>query len=106
MRTELENIADPGDRNCGVGLERPLLQTLGGIAENHMIDLGQREPGDLNRRIQQDQLFKLDLKRVKIPLSLFRQAMTASRRTRCSSTLKCSTRTHGTRSRPSCLASS
>ena len=40
-----------------------------------MIDLGQREPGDLNRRIQQDQLFKLDLKRVKIPLSLFRQAI-------------------------------
>jgi hypothetical protein len=75
MRTELENIADPGDRSCGVGLEQPLLQTLGGIAENHMIDLGQREPGDLNRRIQQDQLFKLDLKRVKIPLSLFRQAI-------------------------------
>jgi hypothetical protein len=22
MRTELENIADPGDRNCGLGLER------------------------------------------------------------------------------------
>jgi hypothetical protein len=25
MRTKLENIADPGDRSCGVGLERPLL---------------------------------------------------------------------------------
>ena len=40
-----------------------------------MIDLGRREPGDLNRRIQQDQLFKLDLQRVEIPLSFFCQAI-------------------------------
>ena len=40
MRTELENIADPGDRSCGVGLERPLLQPLSGVAENDMVDLG------------------------------------------------------------------
>ncbi len=40
MRTELENIADPGDSSCGVGLKRPLLQPLGGVAENDMVDLG------------------------------------------------------------------
>ena len=40
VRTELENIADPGDRGCGVGLERPLLQPLSGVAENDMVDLG------------------------------------------------------------------
>ena len=40
-----------------------------------MIDLGRREPGNLNRRIQQDQLFKLDLQRVEIPLSFFCQAI-------------------------------
>jgi hypothetical protein len=40
MRTELEDITHPGDRSCGVGLERPLLQPLGGVAENDMVDLG------------------------------------------------------------------
>jgi hypothetical protein len=40
MRTELENIAHPGDRSCGVGLERPLLEPLSGVAENDMVDLG------------------------------------------------------------------
>ena len=40
MRTELEDTAKPGDRSCGIGLERPLLQPLSGVAENEMIDLG------------------------------------------------------------------
>ena len=40
MRTELENIADPGDRSCEVGLERPLFQPLSGVTENDMVDLG------------------------------------------------------------------
>ena len=71
MRTKLENVADSGDSSCGVGLERPLLQPLGGVAKNEVIDFGRREPGDLDRRVQQDQFFKLDLQRVKIPLSFF-----------------------------------
>jgi hypothetical protein len=75
MQNKLENIPDPGDCDCGVGLERPLLQSIADVAENHMIDLGRREPGDLNWRIRQDQLFELDLQRVEIPLSLFRQAI-------------------------------
>ena len=40
MRTELENIANPGDRSRGVGLERPLLQPISCVAENDMVDLG------------------------------------------------------------------
>jgi hypothetical protein len=40
MRTELENIADPGDRSCGVGLERPLLEPVGAVAKNDLVDLG------------------------------------------------------------------
>ena len=40
MPTELEEIADPGDRSCGVGLKRPLLRPLVGVAENDMVDLG------------------------------------------------------------------
>ena len=75
MRTKLENVADSGDSSCGVGLERPLLQPLGGVAKNEVIDFGRREPGDLDRRVQQDQFFKLDLQRVEIPVSIFRQAI-------------------------------
>ena len=30
VRTELENVADSGDRSCGVGLEWSLLQPFGG----------------------------------------------------------------------------
>ena len=40
MRTELEYIANPSDRSGWVWLERPLLQPLGGVTENDMIDFG------------------------------------------------------------------
>ena len=75
MRTELEHIANPGDRSGWIWLERPLLQPIGSFAKNDMIDFGRREPGDLDRRVQQDQLFKLNLQRVEIPLSFFREAV-------------------------------
>ena len=75
MRTELENIANPGDRSGWVWLERPLLQPIGGFAKNDMIDFGRREPSDLYRRVQQDQFFKLNLQRVEIPLSFFGEAV-------------------------------
>ena len=58
-----------------IGLKRPLLQPLCGVAENDMIDLGRREPGDLYGRVQQNQFFKLDLQRVEIPLSFFCQSI-------------------------------
>ena len=106
MRTELEDIANPGDRIGWTWLERPLLQPLGGVTENDMIDFGRGEPGDLYWRVQQDQFFKLNLQRIEIPLSFFGEAVDASRRTRCSSGLRCSMRTHGTRSRPNCFAAS
>ena len=82
MRTELENIADPGDRSCGVWLERPLLQPLSGVTENDVIDFGRREPSDLYRRVEQDQFLKLDLQRLEIPLPLFRQAIDRQSRVR------------------------
>ena len=106
MRTELENIADPGDRSCGVGLERPLLEPLCGVAENDMVDLGRREPGDLYWRIQQNQFFKLDLQRVEIPLALFRESIDGKAKYAVFGGLKWPMRTHGTRSRPNCFAAS
>jgi hypothetical protein len=40
MDAELENVADDGDLSCcKVGLERPLLQRLGRVAENDVIGL-------------------------------------------------------------------
>ena len=78
MRAELENIADFSDRSRGVGLERSLLQPLRGVTENDMVHFGPREPGDLDRRVHQDQLFKLYLQRVEIPLSFFGEAVSRS----------------------------
>ena len=75
MRTELENIANPGDRSGWIGLERPLLQPIGSFAKNDVIDFGRREPSDLYRSVQQDQFFKLDLQRIEIPLSFFGEAI-------------------------------
>ena len=75
MRSKLKHIANPGDRSGSIWLERPLLQPLGGVTENDMVDLGGREPGDLYRRVQQDQFLKLNLQRFEIPLSFFRQAI-------------------------------
>ena len=40
-----------------------------------MVDLGGREPGDLYRRVQQDQFLKLNLQRIEIPLPLFGEAV-------------------------------
>jgi hypothetical protein len=40
-----------------------------------MVDFGRREPSDLYRRVQQDQVFKLNLQRVEIPLPFFSQAI-------------------------------
>ena len=40
-----------------------------------MVDLGRREPGDLDRRVDQDQFFKLDLQRIEIPLAFFGEAI-------------------------------
>ena len=34
-----------------------------------------REPGDLDRRVEQDQLFKFNLQRIKIPLAFLREAV-------------------------------
>src|ERR1700729_4550837 len=68
MRTELKHIANPGDRSGWIWLERPLLQPLGGVTENDMVDLGRGEPGHLYWRVQQDQFFKLNLQRIQIPL--------------------------------------
>ena len=71
MRTELENIAYPSDRSGWIGLERPLFQPIGSFAKNDVIDFGRREPSDLDRSVQQDQFFKLNLQRIEIPLSFF-----------------------------------
>jgi len=106
MRTKLEDIADPGDRGCGVGLERSLLQPLGSGAKNDMVDFGRREPSDLYRRVQQDQFFKLNLQRVEIPLPFFSQAIDRKTEYALFAGFKCSMRTHGTRSRPNCFTAS
>lgn len=39
------------------------------------VDLGGREPGDLYRRVEQGQVFELNLQRIEIPLPFFRQAI-------------------------------
>ena len=57
------------------GLKRPLLQPLSGVAKNDMVDFGRREPSDFDRRVEQDQFFKLDLQRVEVPLALFRETI-------------------------------
>src|SRR5579863_2482507 len=75
MRTELENLADPGDSSCGVGLKRPLLEPIGAIANDNLVDLGRRETSDLYRRVEQDQFFKPYLQRVEVPLALFRETI-------------------------------
>jgi hypothetical protein len=75
MRAEAKYVAYPGDRSYGVGLERPLFQTLRGVAKNDVIGFGRREPRDLDRRVEHDQFFKLNLQRFEIPLPLFRQAV-------------------------------
>src|ERR1700691_5531521 len=75
MRAELKNIANPGDRSGWIWLERSLLQPIGGVTENDMIDFGPREPGDLDRRVEQDQFFKFDLQRIQIPPAFFGEAV-------------------------------
>jgi hypothetical protein len=45
-----------------------LLQRLKGVAKNDVIDFGRREPLNVDRRLEQDQFFKLNLQRVQIPL--------------------------------------
>jgi hypothetical protein len=40
-----------------------------------MADLARREPRDLDRRVEHDQFFKLNLQGFEIPLPPFRQAV-------------------------------
>ena len=75
MRTELEPIANPGDRNGWIWVERPLLQSLGGVAENDVANLCWRETCDFDRRIDHDQSFELDFQRVEVPLTFFRETI-------------------------------
>lgn len=63
------------DCSYGVGLEQPRFQSLRGVAKNDVIRFGRREPGDLDRRVEQDQLFKFNLQRIKIPLAFLREAV-------------------------------
>ena len=69
MRTELEDIADPSDCDFGIGLERSLLQSVCVAAEHDLINLARRDPSDLNRRVEQDQFFKLNLQGVVVDCS-------------------------------------
>ena len=66
MRTELENIAGHGDRDRGIGIERPR-SNLRRRRQNAMVDLGWREPSGLDRRIDWNQFFKFN-QCVEIPL--------------------------------------
>ena len=40
-----------------------------------MVDFGRREPGDLDRRVEQDQFFEFNLQRIEIPLAFFGEAV-------------------------------
>lgn len=75
MRAEAKYVAYPSDCSYGVGLEQPRFQSLRGVAKNDVIRFGRREPGDLDRRVEQDQLFKFNLQRIKIPLAFLREAV-------------------------------
>jgi hypothetical protein len=73
---EVKNIANAGNGDCaGVGRDRPLLDRFVSRVENDVIDLVEREAGDLDRRIGEDQLLELDLQLVQVPLALLAKAI-------------------------------
>ena len=45
------------------------------VVENDVVDLVEREAGDLDRRIGEDQLLELDLELVQVPLALLAKAI-------------------------------
>ena len=57
------------------GASRPLLDRLVTVAENNVVDLVEREAGDLDRRVGEDQLLELDLQLVQVPFALFAEAI-------------------------------
>jgi len=72
MRAELKNVADHGDRRVPFfRRERPLLDWRLILTKNNLIDLVQREAGNLNGGIHQDELFELDFQSIEIPFALF-----------------------------------
>src|SRR5579872_3635655 len=76
MRPEVKGVAYPGDRNCArLGRERPLFDRIVTLAENNVVDLVEREAGDLDRRVGEDQLLELDLELVQVPLTLLPKAI-------------------------------
>ena len=91
MDAELKHIAHSGDGpRDRLRLKRPLLEPVGAVAKNELVDLGRRKPCDLDRRVGHDQFFELDLQRVEIPSAFFPRRLTASLSTRCSSGLRVS----------------
>ena len=76
MRAELKNVARASDGDCiRLWRERPLLEDVSRLAEDDLVDLVGREAGDLDRRVGQDQLLKLDLELFEIPLPFLSQAI-------------------------------
>ena len=69
---ELKYIAHSGyGRGARLRLKRPLLEPIGAVAKNDLVDLGRREPRNLDRRVGHDQFFELDLQGVEIPSAFF-----------------------------------
>lgn len=76
MRPQLEDIAEPRDRRGGgLRLERPLLRSLGPLAEKDLVDLVESESRHLDRPIRHNELLELKLQGVEIPLAFLAQAV-------------------------------
>jgi hypothetical protein len=71
MLTEAKYMAETRDR-VGLGRKRSLFGPFF-IAEDDLIDLIEREAGDLDRRVSEDQFLEFDFKFAKIPLAFFAQ---------------------------------
>jgi hypothetical protein len=76
MGPELEHVADLRNRNrIGVRLKRPHLGRLECVPDDNVVDFTDREAGNLDRRIFQDELLELDLELIEIPASRLAKAI-------------------------------
>jgi hypothetical protein len=71
MLTEAKYMAETRG-GVGLGSKRSLFGTFF-ITEDDLIDLIEREAGDLDRRVSEDQFLEFDFKLAKIPLAFFAQ---------------------------------
>ena len=88
MLTEAKYMAETRDRDSvGLGRKRSLFGPFL-IAEDDLIDLIEREAGDLDRRVSEDQFLEFDFKFAKIPLAFSPSRLRARRSVRCSTSAR------------------